>query len=178
MVALCAATNIQLNLAPKHSVFDFTGPTDIIDDVYATYTQDYLLSEAIKIRTTLNIAENPDTDTLLTSCFLFSAYANLERHNEAWFYLSHTVSFVISLGLHDESTYSSLDVVDAQIKRGIFWLVFVLERAYSLHLKRPMILPPTIRKPHITFIDDPTSIDSFLASISMFEALPSDYTTG
>ena len=128
LVALCAATNIQFNLAPKRSVSDLVGADDVANEVYAPYTQDYLLQEAINTRNTLNIAEDPDTDTLLTSCFLFSAYANLERQNEAWFYLSQTVSFAISLRLHDDSTYSCSDVRDAEIKRRIFWLVFMLER--------------------------------------------------
>jgi hypothetical protein len=80
------------------------------------------------MRSTLDIAEEPDLDTLLTSCFLFSANANLERHNQAWFYLSQSISFALALQLHDEQAYSKISYVDAQLRRRIFWLLFILER--------------------------------------------------
>ena len=125
---MAAATNIQLNLAPSSTLFDLMGTENATEGVENPYSHHYILSEIIKTRSTLHIAENPDTDTLLTSAFLFSAYANLERHDAAWFYLSQTVSFVIALGLHDERNYNSLPIYDAHIGRRIFWLVFIHER--------------------------------------------------
>ncbi|KIW52499.1 hypothetical protein PV05_08131 [Exophiala xenobiotica] len=178
LVALCAATNTQLNLAPPSSVFDSadTDDQDTIDtgDFYPPSARDYLLREAVSVQKTLDIASSHDIDTMLTSCFLFSAYANQERHKEAWFYLSQAVSFAVSLRLHDESTYTSLDPQEAELKRRIFYLTFIFERAYSLHLKCPVVLHSTIQKPTTTFDDDPAPIDAFLGILSVFEALPPD----
>jgi len=126
LLALSAATSIQLKLASNHLLADLSDES--LGEVVAPYTTDYFLNEAIKARNALNIAETPDVDTLLTSCFLFSAYANLGRSNEAWFYLSQTVSFVIALQLNDETIYSILVPEEAEMKCRIFWMVFILER--------------------------------------------------
>lgn len=138
LVALCAATNTQLNLAPPSSVFDSadTDDQDATDtgDFYPPSARDYLLREAVSVRKTLDIASDPDVDTMLTSCFLFSAYANQERHKEAWFYLSQAVSFAVSLRLHDESTYTSLDPQEAEMKRRIFYMIFIFERSVLPYL--------------------------------------------
>ena len=178
LVALCAATNTQLNLAPPSSVFESadSDDEDATDtaDFYPPSARDYLLREAVSVRKTLDIASDADVDTMLTSCFLFSAYANQERHKEAWFYLSQAVSFAVSLRLHEESTYTSLDPVEAEMKRRLFYMTFIFERAYSLHLKCPVVLHSTIEKPTITFDDDPAPIEAFLGILSIFEALPPD----
>lgn len=130
LLALSAATTIQLKLASNHLLSDLTDET--LSEVLAPYTTEYLLIEAINARDALNIAKAPDVDTLLTSCFLFSAYANLDRLDEAWFYLSQTVSFVISLRLQDEASYPTLSPEEAERRCRIFWMVFLLERYLSL----------------------------------------------
>lgn len=189
LLSLCAATNIQLNLAPTDSLFDPTELDARVSEVYAPYKREYLLSRALHLRGTLDIASKPDIDTLLTSCFLFSAYANLEKQDEAWFYLSQTVSFVVSLRLNDETRYSTLSMEDAEMQRRIYWFVFVLERcvhvlqaskiarpdlhrAYCLHNRRPVMLQAGIGKPGVTFPDDPGPIDGFLGIIYIFESIP------
>lgn len=126
LLSVCAATNVQLKLSAMHMLSDL--PDDTVSELYTLYTQDYLLNEAVKSRNQINIAEEPDIDALLTSTFLFSCYANLERNNEAWFYLSQAVSFVISLQLHDEASYASYGIAEAEIRSRIFWMVFILER--------------------------------------------------
>ena len=67
-------------------------------------------------------------ENLLTSFFLFAAYGNLDRQDQAWFYLCQTTSMVFTLGLQRESTYSKLSVEEAEEKRRVFWLLFVTER--------------------------------------------------
>ena len=129
LLALCSATNIQLNLAPTDSLFDIDLGNSSVEDIFAPHKKDYLLSAALAVRNEqLNVATAPDLETLLTSCFFFSAYANKNMHDEAWFYLSQTVTFVISLRLNDERTYSFLDAEAAEMHRRIYWFVFVLER--------------------------------------------------
>jgi len=128
LLALCAATNIQLKLSSNHSLADLAEPDEVSDEVFAPYTQHYLLNETVKIRNSLNNAEEKDVDSLLTSMFMFSAFANIEQHQQARFYLNQTVSFCKSLRLHDESSYSGYSIVDAELNCRIFWLVYILER--------------------------------------------------
>lgn len=106
LTALCAAASVQLNLESTRCEFEADEPADERHECYPRITPDYLLSEVLRMRSTLDIAEEPDLDTLLTSCFLFSANANLERHNQAWFYLSQSIFFALALQLHDEQAYS------------------------------------------------------------------------
>lgn len=128
LTALCAAASVQLNLESTPCELEVDGPADERHECYPRLTPDYLLSEVLRLRSTLDIAEQPDLDALLTSCFLFSAYANLERHNQAWFYLSQSISLALTLKLHDEQAYSRMAYDDAQLRRRIFWLLFILER--------------------------------------------------
>ncbi|KAK0934354.1 hypothetical protein LTR29_014085 [Friedmanniomyces endolithicus] len=166
-------TNVQLNLAPTDSLFDDDAGDDGIDAVCAPLKRNYFLLAALAVRNKqLDIATAPDLETLLTSSFLFSAYANLDKHDEAWFYLSQTVSFVISLRLNDERTYPFLDAEAAEMRRRIYWHVFILERAYCLHNQRPVMLHAAVAKPALTFHDDPGPVDGFLGIISIFESIP------
>lgn len=128
LLAICAATNIQLKLSSNHSLADLAEPNEVSDEVFAPYTQQYLLNEAVKIRNTLSIAEEIDVDTLLTSMFLFSAFANIQQHQQARFYLSQTVSHCISLRLNDESSYTEYSIVNRELNCRIFWLIYILER--------------------------------------------------
>lgn len=60
--------------------------------------------------------------------FLFAAYGNLDRQDQAWFYLSQATSLALTLGLHREATYSTFGEEEAEERRRVFWLLFVTER--------------------------------------------------
>jgi len=128
LLSICAATNIQLKLSSNHSLADLAEPNDVSDEVIAPYTQQYLLNESVKVRNNLNSAEELDIDALLTSMFLFSAFANTLQHQQARFYLSQTVTYCVALRLNDESSYAVYSIVDRELNCRIFWLVYILER--------------------------------------------------
>lgn len=127
MAALCAATHIQLKL-------DGAGPVSNTSDGNATadgsslMSGEALLAEAVRARKEYDVIEHVNVETLLTSFFLFAAYGNLDKQDHAWFYLSQSISMAHTLGLHRESTYSSVDPEVAEEKRRVFWLLFVTER--------------------------------------------------
>lgn len=91
-------------------------------------TTEYLISETLQARAHFDVVEQLDMDNLLTSFFLFAAYGNLNKQNQAWFYLSQTIALAISQNMHLESTYSTMDPDEVEEKRRIFWLLFVTER--------------------------------------------------
>lgn len=137
ITALCAATHIQLKLDGVESVADMQYPT--ATDMMAEFTEEFILSCALMAREQYDIIEDSGIDSLLSSFFLFAAYGNLDKHKHAWFYLSQCLSQSNALGLHSESTYLGLDPVDAEMRRRIFWILFVTERfakpvCYEMHL--------------------------------------------
>jgi hypothetical protein len=126
MAALCAATHVQLKLDGADGVTDasLTSPVD----GRSAMSGEELLIEAANARKECDVSENINIESLLTSFFLFAAYGNLDRQDQAWFYLSQSTSMAHTLGLHRETTYSELEATEAEERRRVFWLLFVTER--------------------------------------------------
>lgn len=127
LASLCAATHIQLKLdgatpvsGPSLMHMGLDGPTAM--------SGEELLAEAVRARKDCDVVDEMTSENLLTSFFLFAAYGNLDKQDHAWFYLCQATSMVFTLGLHRESTYSEMNVEEAEENRRIFWLLFVTER--------------------------------------------------
>ena len=119
LVALSAATHLQLNL----DVGEYESPQgNLISG------QD-LIDEAVRTRGEYDPLEHPHLDTLLTMFFLFCAYGNLNKADHAWYYLSQTISFSQILKLDREEMYVGLPPAEAEIRRRVYWLIFVTERS-------------------------------------------------
>lgn len=123
LAALCATTHIQLKLDGASQATAMSGI-----DGQALMSGEELLAEAVRARKECDIVEEVDVESLLTSFFLFASYGNLDKQNQAWFYLSQTISMAFTLGLHQEATYTALSIEGAEERRRIFWLLFVTER--------------------------------------------------
>ncbi|PGH17296.1 hypothetical protein AJ79_01180 [Helicocarpus griseus UAMH5409] len=173
IVALCAATHIQLKLdgPTHHDISDEDRP--LYNDGILVSGED-LLSEAVNARLSYDFIESPSIDDLLTAFYLFASYGNLDKQDAAWYYLSQAVSMAITLGLNQESTYCHFDAGEAEQRRRIFWLLFVTERAYSLQQTKPVMLRASIRKPEVFNGDDPILAYGFLNLINLFEKLTPD----
>lgn len=131
ILSLCAATRIQLKLdnteGSEHT------KTDPNASLGLPLTGTGLLSAAkLKIRQ-FDIVDNLSLDSILTSFFLFAAYGNLEQHHHAAFYLSESLTMALSLGLDNEAMYADIPASDRDLRRRIFWLLFVTER-YTAHV--------------------------------------------
>lgn len=118
LLALCAATHLQLNL-------------DVKQDYGATQSSEHgkhLVAEALRALREFDPIENLQIDTVLSSFFLFAAYGNMDQQDHAWFYLSQSISYAYALNLHREQTYASLPSAEAELRRRVFWLLFITER--------------------------------------------------
>ena len=125
LTALCAATHVQLQL---DAMIDPSSSSSYYDSSLALSGIE-ILTEAISARNEcVNICEQVTIESLLTSFFLFAAYGNLDRQDQAWFYLSQATSLALTLGLHREATYSTFGEEEAEERRRVFWLLFVTER--------------------------------------------------
>ncbi|KAE8144906.1 fungal-specific transcription factor domain-containing protein [Aspergillus avenaceus] len=170
LASLCAATHIQLKL---------DGAAPVSDPAYAQAGMDghpmmsgeELLAEAVHARKEYDVADGMNLESLLTSFFLFAAYGNLDKQDQAWFYLCQATSMVFTLGLHRESSYSKLNAEEAEERRRVFWLLFVTERGYALQQARPVMLRNSIRKPQVLSSNDPILAYGFINLINVFEKL-------
>jgi hypothetical protein len=127
ITALCAATHMQLQLDAMIDSSTFLS-SPYHNSALALSDMEFL-KEATKARSECNnICEKANIESLLTSFFLFVAYGNLDRHDQAWFYLNQATSMAMTLELHREATYSAFDEERAEEWRRVFWLLFVTER--------------------------------------------------
>ncbi|KAH0523429.1 hypothetical protein TsFJ059_008436 [Trichoderma semiorbis] len=170
LLSLCAATRIQLKLDNAEE-YDETS-VGINTSLDSPLTGEALLTAAEQARLQFNVVDDLSLDTLLTSFFLFAGYGNLEKHTHAWFYLNQAISLALSIGLHSESAYSNLEESEREIRRRIFWLLFVTERTYALQHRRPVMLRNTISKPQIVDSDCPIVMHDFVNHVRLFELLP------
>ncbi|KAL2823542.1 fungal-specific transcription factor domain-containing protein [Aspergillus cavernicola] len=179
LVALCAATHIQLRL-DRSPVTSGAGtnpdpsPNNLIHR-HLLVTGEYLLSEALKARGSFDPIEQCCIEDVLTSFFLFESYANFNRQSHAWFYLSQAIAFAISLHMHDELSYTQLDPAEASRRRRLFWLLFVTETGFSLQQRKPVTLRSSIKKPETFSSDNSLLIYGFQNIISVFERLPAEF---
>ncbi|KAI9771888.1 MAG: hypothetical protein M1840_001658 [Geoglossum simile] len=146
VAAFCAFTIIQPGLnvmgeAVVKTVEPTTYPTAISGAA--------LLEEALRVRKIYDYVETPSQLTVTTSFFVFGCYFGLEKHNIAWFYLREATTFAQMLGMEDENTYSEIDPAESLVRRRLFWLLFVTERAYALQRHRSLTLQATIGLPTV-----------------------------
>ncbi|KJK65437.1 specific transcription factor domain protein [Aspergillus parasiticus SU-1] len=170
IAALCAATHIQLKLDGEAPGPEAVSAQASLDG-HPMLSGEELLAEAVRARKEYNVVDEINMENLLTSFFLFAAYGNLDRQDQAWFYLCQTTSMVFTLGLQRESTYSKLSVEEAEEKRRVFWLLFVTERGYALQQAKPVMLRNSIHKPQVLCSDDPILAYGFINLINVFEKL-------
>ncbi|KAL3464153.1 fungal-specific transcription factor domain-containing protein [Aspergillus heterothallicus] len=170
LASICAATHIQLKLDGSTPVADASQARNGVD-ASSLMSGEELLTEAVRARKECDPIEDMNVESLLTSFFLFAAYGNLDRQDHAWFYLCQATSMIFSLGLHRESTYSEMNIEEAEQKRRVFWLLFITERGYALQQAKPVMLRNSIHKPQVLCSDDPILAYGFINLIGVFENL-------
>ncbi|KAJ5772919.1 hypothetical protein N7457_007815 [Penicillium paradoxum] len=170
LASLCAATHIQLKLDGTTPVPD---PERLqrLGAGHSLMSGEDLLSEAVRARREYDVLEELSTESLLTSFFLFASYGNLDRQDQAWFYLCQATSFAFTLGLHREPTYAEYEVEEAEERRRVFWLLFITERGYALQQAKPVMLRSSIHKPQVLCSEDPILAYGFINLINIFENL-------
>ncbi|KAJ5493950.1 transcriptional regulator family: Fungal Specific TF [Penicillium fimorum] len=174
LVALCAATHLQLKL-------DEAGGNPFEE---ASPSGQSLIDQALQSLQEFDPLDIPHIDSVLTSFFLFSAYGNLDKHHHAWNYLSQSISFAHLLNMHQEESYLVLEPEAAELRRRrgkrhppIYSIAYEnlltsLGRAYALQRKMPITLKQSIQKPSVFTSDSPALAYGFVNLISVFEEIP------
>lgn len=134
-------------------------------------TSTLLMEETIRVRKGYDHMDSPTLNSLCTSYFLFGCYYALDLHDKAWFHLRESSTLVHMIGMNKESTYMQYDSIESSRRRRLYWLFFVIERAYALQRGRPLTLQATINLPAPS--DDPTDpaphqLTSFITLVNAF----------
>ena len=168
VVSLCAYMLIQPNIQSSEIVSPGAYPGHDRPQP-ALLLGPTLLQEAIRVRKSINYHENPTVWSVTTSFFLFGSFFCLDKQNTAWFHLREATTLAHILRLHEESHYSTPDIIENTRRRRLYWLLFVTERAYALQQRRPLSLHATINLP--TVDEDPSEtveLNGFIHLVNLF----------
>lgn len=88
----------------------------------------FMLSESVKMRASVEFGENPSLDAILTSVFLFACLFQRNQHNAAWFRLKEAVELGSVFGLGRSECYANCEAEQKQQRLRIYYLLAVTER--------------------------------------------------
>lgn len=171
VASLCAYMLIQQNMKLRPSALD---SLEISAQSNLQLGQD-LLAEALRFRKGFNYVESPTVWSVVTSFFLFGCHFCLDLQGTAWFHLREATTLALTVGMNEEDTYRTADIVESSRMRRLFWLLFVTERAYAIQQRRPLSLHPTINLP--TVGEDPSEtvqLNGFIHLVKLY--IPFDDT--
>ncbi|PTB35632.1 uncharacterized protein TrAFT101_009333 [Trichoderma asperellum] len=138
-----------------------------------------LLEETLRVRKGYEYLEQITVNALATNFFLFGCYYGQEAHEKAWYYLREATTMIQMIGMDKEDYYLQFDISEASRLRRLYWLFYVIERAYAIQRQRPLTLQATIKLP--TLGDDPTDplshqLNGFILLINLFRPFDDAFT--
>ncbi len=168
IMSLCVFMMIQPGMSlPGRPLGVRTDGDDLVTGKFTTATM--LLEEVLRLRKAVEYVENPTLESVQTSLFLFACYFGLDKHNKAWYHLREATTLAQIVGMQEEPSYLNGDSVDGIMKRRLYWLLFITERAYALQRHKPLTLHATIELPNL---DEDSAerpvINGFLHMINLF----------
>ncbi|EPS40340.1 hypothetical protein H072_5836 [Dactylellina haptotyla CBS 200.50] len=128
---------------------------------------EHFAAEALRARRLFEWRERPGIYAILTSLFFHVYYENLGKTPASSLALREAITFVQIMNLDRESGYQGLSPEDAELRRRLFWLLFVTERGHSIVHDLPFVLNKTIKLPSPD-IDKEPLLASFMNLASLF----------
>lgn len=175
MASMCAFTMLQPGMAmPPGDAYNL----DMIPGANIVSSQ-LLLEEALKVRKGYEYLDSITLNSLATNFFIFSCYYSQEMHDKAWYYLREAATMAQMAGMDKEDHYLQFDAPEAARRRRLYWLLFVLERAYGIQRQKPLTLQASINLP--TLNDDPTdplahNLHSFIMLVNLYRPFDNAFT--
>lgn len=130
-----------------------------------------LVEETLRVRKGYEYLDSITLNALATNFFLFGCFYGQEMHDKAWYYLREASTMIHMIGMNKEEYLMQFDPTESSRRRRLYWLFFVLERAYGLQRQRPLTLQATINPP--TLADDPTDplahqLNTFIMLVNLY----------
>ncbi|KAH0544445.1 hypothetical protein FGG08_001472 [Glutinoglossum americanum] len=171
ITALCGVVIMQPRMDSE------SYPSAPHEDKFEWPSVEYLIEETTRGRTQWDYIENPTLWTVITSFFLFACFFGLDKHSAAWFYLRESITFAELIGLPYEESYQLLDEREATLRRRMFWLLFVTERAYALQRHRPLSLQKSIELPEVPEGEESLVLQGFLDLVDLFQHFDASFVS-
>ncbi|PVH86427.1 hypothetical protein DL98DRAFT_557011 [Cadophora sp. DSE1049] len=166
ITSLCAVIMMQTEISVPT---DKEGSLDKSHQFDSMLAVDFLIKETYRARECCDQIESPSLASVQSSFFLFSCLSQMGKDNSAWVHLRESITMLQLLGLHEETSYSTMsDPCYATFSRRTFWLLFITEQAYALQRHRPLTLRRPIDLPVIEDGHEAAIIYGFLDSIDLF----------
>ncbi|KAK3308284.1 uncharacterized protein B0T15DRAFT_104296 [Chaetomium strumarium] len=152
LTSLCSFVCLQPGMVMPGMGMSMNDPfnPDIMFGSSNIVTSTLLMEETIRVRKGYDYVASPSVNSLCTSYFLFAVHHGLEMHDRAWFHLREATTLAHMARMNEERTYlqyDNNDSTEASRRRRLYWLLFVTERAYALHHRRPLTLQASINPP-------------------------------
>ncbi|KAJ6437056.1 c6 zinc finger domain containing [Purpureocillium lavendulum] len=123
---------------------------------YLTLTSDnavkgsqLLFEETVRVRNSLEYLDTTSANALVTDFFLIGHYSCRGMHERAWYHLREATAVIHVVGMDTEEHYLLYGEPEASRRRRLFWLFFLMERAYAIQLCRPLTLQAAIGLPTV-----------------------------
>ncbi|KAH0493442.1 hypothetical protein TgHK011_000110 [Trichoderma gracile] len=138
-----------------------------------------LAEEALRVRKGYDYLDQITGNALATNYFLFACCYAQEMHEKAWFYLREATTMIQMAGMNMDSYYQTINAAEAARLRRMYWLFFVIERAYAIQRQRPLTLQATIALPSPA--DDPHDpfahqLSGFILLVNLFQPFDDAFT--
>jgi hypothetical protein len=169
VLSLCAFMVIQPGMPVVGSPVRFSFDSERVLPYRTAAAATIFLDEILRLRTSTEHVEHPTVHAIQTSFFLFACYFGLEKHHRAWYHLREATTLAQMIGMQDDRSYLAGSSIDNILKRRLYWLLFVTERAYALQRHRPLTLHATIALPTLQEVgEESLVIEGFLQMINLF----------
>ncbi|KAA8914438.1 hypothetical protein TRICI_002881 [Trichomonascus ciferrii] len=107
-----------------------------------------LLAEAMRVKgMSPAFITNPNINCVKTSFFLYLNFCATEEYDVAWYYLQEAITLGRILKIDNEAAYHNLTPIEDTDRRLLFWGLFVSERGFSIHERKPIVLGRSINLP-------------------------------
>ncbi|PHH64314.1 hypothetical protein CDD81_4798 [Ophiocordyceps australis] len=175
MTSLCAFIMLQPGMSmPPGDPYNL----DMVPGANIISSQ-LLLEETLRVRKGYEYLDSMGLNSLVTNFFIFGCYCGQEMHDRAWYYLREATTMIHIMGMDKEEYYMQFDAAEAARRRRLFWLFFVIERAYAIQRQRPISLTATINPP--TLEDDPHDsqthqLNSFILLVNLYRPFDDVFT--
>lgn len=116
-----------------------------------------LLVEAMRVKgMSPGFITSPNINCVKTSFFLYLNFCATEEYDIAWYYLQEAITLGRILKIDNEAAYHNLTPLEDTDRRLLFWGLFVSERGFSIHERKPIVLERSINLPQ------PEKLSSFV----------------
>ena len=106
-----------------------------------SFIDNYYYQKVARISEEASVFEKGNL-TIVQALLLLSNYAQkCNRPNTGWNYLGLAVRTAISIGLHKEFPNWKISLLQREIRRRVWWGVFIFDSGASITFGRPVLLP-------------------------------------